>query len=231
MFKKEKNGLGLLKEQNKIHVPSVINYSEINDQQILVLEWIEESRKTNQFWKTLGEQLAALHQTTNDRFGLEEDNYMGSVVQLNSQHTDWIEFFINQRLQPLINLCRHYLTLKHYYHFELLYKRLPGIFNEEKPSLLHGDLWSGNFMCDETKAPILIDPAVYFGHRSVDLGMTTLFGGFHSLFYESYHYHFPFPSNYKEQWKICNLYPLLIHLYLFGRNYLSQIEQTLEEFS
>ena len=155
---------------------------------------------------------------------------MGSVAQLNSEQINWTEFFITQRLQPLIKLCQHYLTLKHFHHFEVLYKRLPEIFNEEKPSLLHGDLWSGNFMCDENESPVLIDPAVYFGHRSVDLAMTTLFGGFHSLFYESYHYYFPLPDNYKEQWKSCNLYPLLIHLFLFGRNYLSQIEQTLEEF-
>jgi protein-ribulosamine 3-kinase len=230
LFEKEKNGLELLAHQKIIRVPNVIICNEADDRQILILEWIEESRKTNGFWKTFGEQLAALHQTTNDKFGLIGDNYMGSVVQPNSVQVNWVDFFITRRLQSLIKLCQHYLTIKHYHHFENLYKRLPTIFNEEKPSLLHGDLWSGNFMCDDTKAPVLIDPAIYFGHRSVDLAMTTLFGGFHSLFYESYHYHFPLPSNYKEQWKVCNLYPLLIHLYLFGRSYLSQIEQTLEEF-
>jgi protein-ribulosamine 3-kinase len=230
LFEKEKHGLELLAKQKIIRVPNVINCSEKDDQQILILEWIKEGRKTNQFWKTFGKQLAALHLVTSDKFGLEEDNYMGSVTQLNFEQINWTEFFISQRLQPLIKLCQHYLTLKHFHHFEVLYKRLPEIFNEEKPSLLHGDLWSGNFMCDETQSPVLIDPAVYFGHRSVDLAMTTLFGGFHSLFYESYHYYFPLPDNYKEQWKSCNLYPLLIHLFLFGRSYLSQIEQTLEEF-
>ena len=230
LFEKEKQGLEFLADQQIIHVPNVINYSNIDDQQILVLEWIEEGHKTNQFWKTFGQQLAALHQITNEKFGLEQDNYMGSVIQLNATYLNWIDFFIEQRLQPLIKLCQHYFTSRHSSHFELLYKRLPGIFDNEKPSLLHGDLWSGNFMCDDTGVPVLIDPAVYFGHRSVDLGMTTLFGGFHSLFYESYHYHFTLPSNYKEQWKVCNLYPLLIHLHLFGSSYLSQIEQTLEEF-
>ena len=230
LFEKEKHGLELLAKRKIIRVPNVINFSEKDDQQILILEWIEEGNRTNQFWKTFGKQLAALHYVTSDKFGLEEDNYMGSVAQLNSEQINWTEFFITQRLQPLIKLCQHYLTLKHFHHFEVLYKRLPEIFNEEKPSLLHGDLWSGNFMCDETESPVLIDPAVYFGHRSVDLAMTTLFGGFHSLFYESYHYYFPLPDNYKEQWKSCNLYPLLIHLFLFGQSYLSQIEQTLEEF-
>jgi fructosamine-3-kinase len=231
LFEKEKHGLELLADQKIIRVPNVIHCSNINDEQILVLEWIEEGRKTNEFWKTFGQQLAALHQITNEKFGLEQENYMGSVIQLNSSRFNWIDFFIEQRLQPLIKLCQHYFTTKHSYHFEILYKRLPDIFDDEKPSLLHGDLWSGNFMCDDTGVPVLIDPAIYFGHRSADLGMTTLFGGFHSLFYESYHYHFPLPSNHKRQWKVCNLYPLLIHLYLFGGSYVSQIEQTLEEFA
>ena len=85
-------------------------------------------------------------------------------------------------------------------------------------------------MCNENGEAVLIDTAVYFGHPAIDLGMTTLFGGFHSDFYESYNYHSPFPSNYKEQWQICNLYPLLIHLILFGKTYLSQIENILQEF-
>src|SRR5215212_5287033 len=94
LFEKEKNGLELLKKQNIIRIPSVISYCESDDLQILVLEWIEESRKTNDFWKTFGEQLAALHQTINHQFGLEENNYMGSVAQTNSPHTNWIEFFV-----------------------------------------------------------------------------------------------------------------------------------------
>ncbi|HVF97476.1 MAG TPA: fructosamine kinase family protein, partial [Flavisolibacter sp.] len=114
--------------------------------------------------------------------------------------------------------------------FENIDKRLEEIFEEEKPSLLHGDLWSGNFMCNLKGEPVLFDPAVYYGHRSADLAMTTLFGGFKPSFYEAYHHHFPLPANYKEQWAACNLYPLLIHLYLFGTRYLSQIEETLRQF-
>jgi fructosamine-3-kinase len=95
---------------------------------------------------------------------------------------------------------------------------------------LHGDLWSGNFMCDQNSKPVLIDPAVYFGHRSMDLAMTTLFAGFEKPFYESYNYHFLLPNNYNEQLDICNLYPLLIHLNLFGQSYLQPIGQTLKKF-
>ena len=110
------------------------------------------------------------------------------------------------------------------------YTNIPGIFNEEEPCLLHGDLWSGNFMCNRDAEPVLVDPAVYFGHRSMDLGMTTLFGGFSSEFYEAYHYHYPFPANYKEQWEICNLYPLLIHLLLFGQSYFPSIDKVLTRY-
>ena len=116
--------------------------------------------------------------------------------------THWIEFFVHRRLQPQIEIAgiNHLLHAKHLTAFENLYRRLGNIFNNEQPSLLHGDLWSGNFMCDQNSEPVLIDPAVYFGHRSMDLAMTTLFGGFERSFYESYNYHFPFPNNYDEQW-------------------------------
>ena len=120
---------------------------------------------------------------------------------------------------------------KHLAAFEWLEGKLNIIFNQEKPSLLHGDLWSGNYMCNTSSRPVLIDPAVYFGHRSMDLAMTSLFGGFDKHFYDAYHYHFPFPPGYTEQWEVCNLYPLLIHLNLFGAGYLAQVENILKKFS
>ena len=234
LFEKEKNGLQLISKQQGIKAPEVIDCFETDGQQVLLLEWITEGERSDSFWKKFGEQLAGLHQVSNDYFGLTEDNYMGSVPQSNQPDDDWNSFFIHQRLQALVNKCLslRLLTSKHASQFENLYKRLPSIFDEEeKPSLLHGDLWSGNFMCNQSSEPVLIDTAVYFGHPSVDLGMTTLFGGFRSGFYEAYHYHSPFPSNYKEQWEVCNLYPLLIHLFLFGRSYLSQIENTLRQYN
>ncbi|MBK5270723.1 MAG: fructosamine kinase family protein, partial [Bacteroidia bacterium] len=165
-------------------------------------------------------------------FGFAEDNYMGALPQLNVQKNNWPDFFIHCRLQPQIKLAleRHFLQAKHIDGFENLYLRLSSVFNDETTALLHGDLWSGNFMCNENSHPVLIDPAVYYGNRNMDLAMTTLFGGFDKLFYESYNYHFPFPNNYAEQWEICNLYPLLIHLNLFGSGYLSQIESILRKF-
>jgi protein-ribulosamine 3-kinase len=234
LFTKEANGLRLIAQQNLIKVPEVIDCFETSDQQVLLLEWITEGERTESFWKKFGEKLAALHHVSNGYFGLNEDNYMGSVPQSNQPTSNWIDFFIHQRLQPLIDqsLSQKLLSSKHQSQFENLYKQLPLIFdNQQKPSLLHGDLWSGNFMCNKNEEPVLIDTAVYFGYPSIDLGMTTLFGGFRSAFYEAYNYHSPFPSNYKEQWEVCNLYPLLIHLLLFGRSYLSQIERTLHNYN
>lgn len=234
LFLKEMHGLELIARQGIIKVPKLIDCFEVEDQQVLLLEWIQEGERTENFWKLFGEQLAAMHQVSNDHFGLDEDNYMGSVPQPNQSSDEWCQFFVHQRLQPLIEAClpKYLLTAKHQRQFESVYTKLPSIFEKkQKPALVHGDLWSGNFMCNEKSEPVLIDTAVYFGYPSVDLGMSSLFGGFPSIFYEAYHYHSPFPSNYKEQWEVCNLYPLLIHLYLFGNSYLSQIETTLKKFT
>lgn len=233
LFKKENNGLELITKQNTILAPQVINYFTCSNHQVLLLEWIEAGTRTSEFWKTFGEQLAQLHSVHNNMFGLNEDNYMGSIKQLNEWKNIWVDFFRENRLEPLVEKCvnQHLLTYKHQQQFEKVYLKLPEIFPEEKPSLVHGDLWSGNFMCNEHAQPVLIDPAVYYGHRSVDLAMTTLFGGFGKGFYDSYNYNYPFTKNNKEQWEICNLYPLLIHLLLFGRSYLSQIQHTLDGFT
>jgi len=199
---------------------------------VLVLEWIGQGLRTDKFWTRFGEQLAALHQVSSEYFGLEEDNYMGALPQSNKPSISWIDFLTHQRFIPQVALAlqNNLLEFSHARQFEKLYEKLQHIFPAEPTSLLHGDLWSGNFLADETGNPVLIDPAVYFGHRSMDLAMTALFGGFDKGFYEAYYYHFPFPHNYSEQWEICNLYPLLIHLNLFGKSYQSSILQTIRKY-
>jgi len=234
LFEREAQGLKLIAGQKIIKVPEVIDHFEIDHHQILLLEWIEEGERTEGFWKKFGEQLAALHQVSNAFFGLNEDNYMGSIPQSNKPTGFWIDFFIHQRLQPLVQKCllKKLLSPKHQSQFEKLYNQLPSIFdNEQVPALLHGDLWSGNFMCTKKSEPVLIDTAVYFGHPAVDMAMTTLFGGFNHGFYEAYNYHTALQPNHKEQWEVCNLYPLLIHLILFGSSYLTQIETTINRYT
>lgn len=232
LFEKEKQGLELLATSQCIRVPRVVFCNEYKNIQLLVLEWIETGSKTRSFWENLGRQLASLHRQTRSQFGFITDNYMGALPQQNILTSKWTDFFIDRRIRPQVDLAvsKKRLDKKHVDLFQQVCKKLDTIFNPELPSLLHGDLWSGNYMCDEHSAPVLIDPAVYYGHRSMDLAMTTLFGGFDPLFYDSYHYHFPLPENYKEQWEICNLYPLLIHLNLFGESYLAEIVNVLKKF-
>lgn len=232
LFDAEQKGLELLAQQQLIRIPRVIANERYGNNQVLILEWIEQGLQTEAFWETFGRQLAALHHQQQNRFGLDADNYMGALPQINEPTDNWIDFFINQRLQPQIKLAinHHLLETAHVAQFERLYHKLAELFPAEPAALLHGDLWSGNYLCDATGQPVLIDPAVYYGHRSMDLAMTTLFGGFDALFYESYAYHFPLPANYQQQWEVCNLYPLLIHLNLFGKSYLAGILNTIRRY-
>jgi fructosamine-3-kinase len=231
LFEKEKKGLEYLASFNFIRVPLVVKTLEHDGQQLLLMEYIREGNRTAGFWRKFGEQLALLHQQSSKKFGFHEDNYMGSLHQANQEEENWIDFFKRHRLQPQLELAnsKGYYILNDPFH--KLYQKLDNFFDPEPPALLHGDLWGGNFLCDETQNPVLIDPAVYYGHRSVDLAMSTLFGGFDNEFYSTYNYHFPLPANHEEQWEVCNLYPLLVHLNLFGRSYLARIENILRKYS
>lgn len=230
LFLCEQQGLELLAAAQVIRVPLVIATGEVGTWQVLLLEWIEQGLMNTRFWQQFGEKLAALHIPSNRPFGLPVNNFMGALPQNNEPAGDWCNFFRLRRLEPQVKLAvdNHLLSKQQAQQFEGLYRQLPAIFEAGPPGLLHGDLWSGNFLCDEQGQPVLIDPAVYFGHRSVDLGMTTLFGGFDAAFYESYFFHAPPVPNYREQWEVCNLYPLLIHLNLFGKGYLPDILRTIE---
>jgi len=232
LFRCEQQGLELLGKQQVIRVPQVIACTETGDHQLLLLEWIEQGIKTESFWQLFGKQLAALHQVTGSYFGLDSDNYMGALPQHNNPSGNWCDFFAMQRLEPQVRMAVNRGLLPDGYvpRFEKLYRKLPSLFPAEPPALLHGDLWSGNYLCDAQGQPVLIDPAVYYGHSSVDMAMTTLFGGFDELFYKAYQYYRPLPPGYREQWEIANLYPLLIHLNLFGTGYLADIVHTVRRF-
>jgi fructosamine-3-kinase len=232
LFEAERQGLELLQAQRVIRIPRVYGSFVMDDSQVLVMEWIGQGKRTAGFWQLFGQQLAALHFVEDRLFGLGADNYMGSLPQKNQQSDKWKKFFISQRLEPQIILAveNGLLSAKEAAQFEKVYVKLKDIFPFSVPRLLHGDLWSGNFVCDEQNRPVLIDPAVYYGHPAIDLGMTTLFGGFDTAFYDSYRHYLPFPPNYHEQWEVCNLYPLLIHLNLFGESYKSAIINTIRRY-
>ncbi len=232
MFVAERQGLERLASANAIRVPKVVQTFAHGPWQVIIMEYIRRARPSARYWDLLGEQLAALHRHTSSSFGLDEDNYIGSLPQLNSRKKNWTEFFINNRLEIQLRLAAQqgkadvHLRKR----FEKLYQRLDEIFPSEPPSLLHGDLWSGNLITDENGQPCLIDPAVYYGHREADLAFTQLFGGFDERFYKAYHACFPLQPGFNQRAGVYNLYPLLVHVNLFGGGYLSSVKNVLSRY-
>ena len=232
MFAQEVLGLKLLQEKSRFIIPEVIGEFQLDDVSFLVLDHLNQDIPNQKFWVDFGEKLAHLHQQSNSKFGLSFDNYIGSLSQTNYHFLSWTEFFENQRLSPLVKLAfdKNLLSKEDLTAFNSLYQKLPEIFPSEKPSLLHGDLWSGNFLCHNNK-PVLIDPSVYYGNREMDLAMTRLFGGFDDAFYLAYQNEFPLEKGWEKRVDVCNLYPNLVHLILFGRSYYSSIKHVLNAFA
>jgi fructosamine-3-kinase len=192
------------------------------------MEWIDADRTNPVYWQELGVGLAQLHMATQEQFGYATNNYIASLVQTNSPKNSWQEFFIENRLEPLAGKAYYQglLSLEFFKKFQEMYPKLENLLPKEKPALLHGDLWSGNIMRGKNGSPCLIDPAVYYGHREMDLAFSRMFGGFEEGFYQSYETVFPLEPGFEERIPIYNLYPLLVHLLLFGKSYLSGIERT-----
>ncbi len=225
MFERESEGLAAIRQSQTVAVPRVILHGVFEDNAFLVLAWVETGSKSSKALAVLGQQLAAMHCCTASHYGFEHDNYMGSLPQRNTKHINWADFFINERLQPMVQIAidRNQLTTRQASLFDSLYARLPQLFDEEQPALLHGDLWGGNYLVDTESKPYLIDPAVSYGHREFDLAMTTLFGGFSFDFYAAYQEAYPLAPGWQQRTALWNLYPLLLHLNLFGSSYLSQV--------
>jgi protein-ribulosamine 3-kinase len=223
MFRSEMEGLKRLASAGCVRVPAVQFESIAGDYQFIIMDFVEQRAASASFWEKLGRDLAALHRVTAAEFGLDHDNYIGSLPQSNRQSPDWIDFFTTRRLEPQLELLRASTALRR--KFEQLYKRLPEIFPEEKPALLHGDLWSGNLIKDQTGNPCLIDPAIYYGHREIELAFTRLFGGFDNRFYDTYKEVFPLKPGFRDRVDVFNLYPLLVHANLFGGHYLLEIDE------
>jgi fructosamine-3-kinase len=232
MFANEAEGLHQLKESNSITIPEVFKVEETRTEAFIMMEFIHQSSPNRTFWETFGMQLAELHRNTSSHFGNIHDNYIGSLPQSNATHENWSDFFVLERLSPLVKLARdnQRIASVHALQFDKLYTKIESLFPPEKPALLHGDLWSGNFLINEKGLPVLIDPAVYYGHREMDIAMTKLFGGFETGFYESYKRYYELEKGWEKRIDLCNLYPLLVHLNLFGSSYLYDIERTLRYF-
>lgn len=232
MFKAEAEGLRLLSKNGTPRIPEVIATGENDCHSWLLLEFIEKGSPGSHFWESFGQQLACLHRHSHHAFGLDHANYIGSLPQSNTYHQSWCSFFVEERIQPQLRMASNsrFIDKSLNGHFERMFLRLPEIFPTEPPALLHGDLWSGNFLCDNQGNPCLIDPAVYFGFREMDLAMTRLFGGFSPEFYREYQAVFPLEPGWEMRFDICNLYPLLVHVNLFGGGYVQSVKQVVSRF-
>jgi len=232
MFVAEAKGLSLLRKANALQVPEVIYVGSAGDFQYLLLEYIEEGSRGRNYWKDFGTGLALLHRNTASEFGLDHDNYIGSLPQNNRQCRSGVEFFVEQRLriQLQVALDQNRIDRGVSKKFDTLFNKITYILSDEPSSLLHGDLWGGNLMITSKGEPCLIDPAVYYGHREADLAMTQLFGGFDTEFLNSYREQYPLAPGYEERFEIFNLYPLLVHLNLFGPEYRLQVISIVNQF-
>ena len=232
MFELEAEGLDAIRKTKTVAVPEVIATRHFAYQSYLLLAYIETGTKTPAAMQLLGSQLAQMHRNTATGFGFEKDNYMGSLPQSNKKHESWQSFFVEERLKPMVRLAfdASFIDQKLVSDFESLYQKLDGFFEEEKPALIHGDLWGGNYLISSEGKPYLIDPAVSYGFREFDLAMTHLFGGFNTDFYWAYQEEFPLQKGWQERINLWNLYPLLLHLNLFGTGYLGQVKSGLRNY-
>lgn len=233
MFEAEKKGLVILKNANAFIVPEVISIHEDNGTSMLLMEWLESnnSSRDKNAWLEAGKKLAELHKNTSASFGLDHHNYIGSLEQNNTQHTTWTEFYSQERILPQLKLAFDQKKIDNALmkKGERFCSSIEKIFPAGKPALLHGDLWSGNFFFSN-KGPAIFDPAVYYGHREMDLAMTKLFGGFDAAFYEGYEDEFPLEKEWRSRTDFCNLYPLLVHVNLFGGSYVHDVKGILAKF-
>lgn len=220
IFAAEAAGLAALADAGVLRVPRVLAQEE----DFLLLELIELHPPAAGFFENFGHGLARLHrEARTDLFGFAEDNYLGRSRQPNGWSRSWTTFWRDHRLGYQLTLPNaqddHELQVLG----EKLLDRLPQWLNEvqESPSLLHGDLWAGNYLCGAGSQPVLIDPVVYYGHREAELAMARLFGGFPPAFYAAYEEEWPLPPGEEERGAIYQLYHLLNHYNLFGPSYRS----------
>jgi len=247
MFEREASGLRALAGTGAVRVPEVLAVGADS----LVLEWIRPAPKSRHFFESFGRSFAHLHLCHGPVAGFPHDNFIGLTPQPNTplrgawdacvdekaevgDGSDWPEFFLLRRLRFQVQMAAE---RGHGHDLERLLDRCESRIVElleaaiEPPSLLHGDLWGGNFIVDERGEACLIDPAVYYGHREADLAMTRLFGGFEGIFYGAYEEVYPLAPGHRERLAVYQLYHLLNHLNLFGSGYRSQCLQILQAYS
>ena len=229
IFEKEALGLQMLSETSGFVIPDVYDCGIFDKSAYILMPYIQSMQGVENP-ENFAQNLVKLHQNTWDEYGLASDNYIGKLPQKNTFNGDWIDFFWHNRLKFQLDLAGDIIPLDLRKQFDQLFRKLPDILAPEKPALVHGDLWYGNYFYNLQGQAVLFDPAVYFGHREVDLAMMSLFGGFSLEVYHIYQVLFPLQPDWKNRLKIYQLYPLLVHVNLFGPSYLESIRQVLDFF-
>lgn len=229
MYATEQLDLMHLSGKSSLKIPVPLHYGEVHGQYYFLMEALDVVSETVEFWDHLGTGLAELHRHTANAHGLAYDNFIGQLPQSNTPHPSWHAFFIEERLNVQLELAleRKLIDANFAKKFTQIYHKIPDLIPDLPPSLLHGDLWSGNILPTTGGVAALIDPAVYYGSREVELAFTHLFGGFDARFYTSYNEAFPLPSGFESRLDIYNLYPLMIHVNIFGTSYLSAVQNTI----
>ncbi len=238
MFPVEASGLQLISDTRTVRVPSVLAAANTTPTHpaFILLEWLEGTERVTSptMQETLGRHLAAMHRASTPAYGLDHDNYLGTMPQYNGWDENWLTFFRERRLRPQINLAqRHgHMPSNRQRGLERVIDRLEDWLGgvERQPSLLHGDLWGGNVIAGPDHTPALIDPAVYYGDREAELAYTELFGGFSSHFYAAYQETWPLAPGYAERRDMYNLYHLLNHLNHFGESYGSGVDAVIKQY-
>jgi len=235
MFESEKKGLELLANAHtQLVVPEpILCDHDGGGTNFLLMEFLEPDIPENEFWRNFAYRLALLHKNSSRQFGLKFNNYIGSLRQSNTFHSTWVEFFIEERLQVQFKQAvkNKFLSPTLDKSINQLYKIMPGLIPAEKPALIHGDLWAGNYMAGPGGKAAIFDPACYFGHRESDIAMTLLFGGFPNDFYANYNEAFPMEPGWRQRTDLYNLYPLLVHVNLFGQSYAPKVIDILNRYT
>lgn len=226
-FACERDGLQRLADTGTIGVPRPVASGTCGGRAWLFLEWVEAGSRDGDFYADFGRDLAALHEATlGSSIGLDRDNYLGSARQPNEATSSWTEFVADRRLGFQLRWATNQGLADGRLRQDVakVIARLPDLLDgrRDETSLLHGDLWSGNYLADSSGRPVIIDPAVYHGCREAEFGMIELFGSCRPPFYEAYQEALPMPGGWQRRASVYVLYHLLNHLNLFGGGYASQ---------